>query len=40
MDKVERGEADYMEELEKLFEELKSKKLFFKIKLDRYAYEE
>ena len=40
MDKVEKGEADYQEELEKLFNELKEKKLFFKVELGRYAYEE
>ena len=40
MDKVEKGEADYQEELEKLFNELKEKKLFFKVELGKYAYEE
>ncbi len=40
MDKVEKGEADYQEELEKLFEELKEKHLFFKVELGKYAYEE
>ena len=40
MDRVERGEADYQEELEKLFEELKNKKLFFRVEIGRYAYEE
>ncbi|SNZ10518.1 Reverse gyrase [Persephonella hydrogeniphila] len=40
MDRVERGETDYQEELEKLFEELRSRKLFFKVEIGKYAYEE
>ncbi len=40
MDKVERGEADYQEELEKLFRELEKRHLFFKVEIGKYAYEE
>ncbi|WP_457639762.1 reverse gyrase [Persephonella sp.] len=40
MDRVENGEADYQQELEKLFEELKKRKLFFKVELEKFAYEE
>ena len=40
MDRVERGEADYQKELEKLFEELENRKLFFKVEIGKYAYEE
>jgi len=40
MDKVEKGEANYQEELEKLFKELEERKLFFKVEIGKYAYEE
>ncbi len=40
MDRVEKGEADYQKELEKLFTQLKEKRLFFKVRLGEYAYEE
>ncbi len=34
MDKVEKGEADYQKEIEKLYKELKERKLFFKVEPD------